>query len=79
MMRYWAEFARSGTPTGEGGTGEPWPRYDPLKQNFFRIRLESSQVVEMELTRHCSFLAPLRAEKLSLPGAGSGLALPKDL
>uniref|UniRef100_A0A8C8RL43 Carboxylesterase type B domain-containing protein n=1 Tax=Pelusios castaneus TaxID=367368 RepID=A0A8C8RL43_9SAUR len=58
MMHYWAEFARSGTPTGE----KQWARYDPTKQNFFSIGLKSSQVEKTSLARRCSFLKSLLAD-----------------
>ncbi|KAG6921576.1 acetylcholinesterase-like, partial [Chelydra serpentina] len=68
VMRYWAEFARSGIPTGVGSMKEQWPLYDPLKQNFFRIGLESSEVKELPLTQRCRIMASLLAKKLSPTG-----------
>uniref|UniRef100_A0A8C3HIR5 Carboxylesterase type B domain-containing protein n=1 Tax=Chrysemys picta bellii TaxID=8478 RepID=A0A8C3HIR5_CHRPI len=68
VMRYWVEFTRSGIPTGEGSKREQWPLYNPIKQNFFCIGLESSEVAEMPLKQRCSILASLLAEKLSPTG-----------
>ncbi|XP_067386185.1 acetylcholinesterase-like [Emydura macquarii macquarii] len=65
MMRYWAEFARSGIPTGERSSGKQWPRYDPMEQNVFRVGLESSQVEVMSPARRCSFLMSLLTDQLS--------------
>ncbi|XP_044839383.1 acetylcholinesterase-like [Mauremys mutica] len=69
VMRYWAEFARSGIPTGVESKREKWPLYDPIKQNFFRIRLESSEVAELPLNQRCSIMASQLAEKLNPKGA----------
>ncbi|XP_065419299.1 acetylcholinesterase-like [Chrysemys picta bellii] len=57
VMRYWAEFARSGNPIGTGNSRDQWPRYDPREQNFFRIGMEPPQVKGRSPARHCRFLA----------------------
>ncbi|KAJ6640453.1 hypothetical protein lerEdw1_013724 [Lerista edwardsae] len=51
VMKYWADFARSGKPSQE------WPLYDVTKPNFFRINTEKPQVMQTPPTQLCSFLA----------------------
>ncbi|XP_039358081.1 acetylcholinesterase-like [Mauremys reevesii] len=73
MMRYWAEFARSGNPTGAGNSREQWPRYDPMEQNFFRIGMEPPQVKGPSPARHCRFLAWLTRARQNTKGADQDL------
>ncbi|CAM5105094.1 unnamed protein product [Natator depressus] len=61
VMQYFAVYPWSGIPFKR----EQLPLYDPIKQNFFRIGLESSEVEKMPLTQHCSILASLLVKKLS--------------
>ncbi|KAF7234949.1 Cholinesterase [Varanus komodoensis] len=56
MMRYWAEFSRSGSPTGSGASGEEWSLYNPTQQNLFYLRTESSNVTELSPFQHCDSL-----------------------
>ncbi|XP_075769733.1 acetylcholinesterase-like [Pelodiscus sinensis] len=63
VMRYWAEFARSGSPTGTDTTKKHWPRYNTTEQNFLRIGRNESRVRGPLPTQHCNFWA--RLEKLS--------------
>ncbi|XP_072845288.2 cholinesterase [Pogona vitticeps] len=57
VMRYWAEFARSGNPTGSTPEDVQWPLYNATEQNFFHISTESPQVMQVSPAHHCSFLA----------------------
>nr|XP_020667972.1 cholinesterase-like isoform X1 [Pogona vitticeps] len=56
MMRYWAEFSRSGKPTGSGAKEKEWPLYDATEQNFFRLTTDSPQATQISLTQKCGFL-----------------------
>uniref|UniRef100_A0A8C5SJS7 Carboxylesterase type B domain-containing protein n=1 Tax=Laticauda laticaudata TaxID=8630 RepID=A0A8C5SJS7_LATLA len=56
MMHYWAEFARTGNPTGLVATKDEWLLYNTTEQNFFVLNSESSREMEEELVHHCSFL-----------------------
>ncbi|XP_065271476.1 acetylcholinesterase-like isoform X2 [Emys orbicularis] len=65
VMRYWAEFARTGSPTGPDRSKGHWPLYNTTEQNFFHISKNESQVKGPLTTRHCSFWA--RLERISGP------------
>ncbi|XP_062978271.1 cholinesterase-like [Elgaria multicarinata webbii] len=56
VMRYWAEFARSGNPTGSASDGEQWPLYNVTERNFFHISREAPQIMKISPAQHCSFL-----------------------
>ncbi|CAM2101517.1 unnamed protein product [Caretta caretta] len=75
VMQYFAVYPWSGIPFKR----EQWPLYDPIKQNFFRIGLESFEVEKMPLTQCCSILASLLVKKLSPTGAEPGRAQPGGL
>nr|XP_056701657.1 cholinesterase-like [Euleptes europaea] len=57
VMRYWAEFARSGNPGGSTASKVQWPLYNATDQNFFRISTEDPQVLQTSPAQHCDFLA----------------------
>ncbi|XP_062978213.1 cholinesterase-like isoform X2 [Elgaria multicarinata webbii] len=59
MMRYWAEFSRSGNPTGSVANEVQWPLYNATQQNYFQLSTEPSQVMETSPARHCGFLESL--------------------
>ncbi|XP_070594002.1 cholinesterase-like [Erythrolamprus reginae] len=56
MMHYWAEFARTGNPTGLVATKDEWPLYNASEQNFFVLNSESSREAEKQPVHHCGFL-----------------------
>ncbi|KAK9405894.1 cholinesterase-like [Crotalus adamanteus] len=56
MMQYWAEFARTGNPSGLVATEAEWPLYNATEQNFFLLNTESSKEVEKEPDHNCGFL-----------------------
>ncbi|XP_070591777.1 cholinesterase-like [Erythrolamprus reginae] len=62
MMNYWADFARTGNPTGSAATKDEWPLYNATEQNVFLLNTESFQERVIE---HCGFLKSLfsKAEK----------------
>ncbi|XP_060095199.1 cholinesterase-like isoform X2 [Heteronotia binoei] len=64
VMRYWAEFARSGNPTPSEVGEAQWPLYNPAEQNFFRISTEPPQVMKPSPAQHCSFWTALAPEAL---------------
>nr|XP_056722751.1 cholinesterase-like [Euleptes europaea] len=66
VMRYWAEFARSGNPTPSDVGETKWPLYNPAEQNFFRISTEPPQVMKPSPARLCSFWKALLSEASSL-------------
>ncbi|XP_015680989.1 cholinesterase [Protobothrops mucrosquamatus] len=56
MMQYWAEFARTGNPSGLVATEAEWALYNATEQNFFLLNTESSKEVEKEPDHDCGFL-----------------------
>ncbi|XP_070592795.1 cholinesterase-like [Erythrolamprus reginae] len=66
MMYYWAEFARTGNPTGSAATKDEWPLYNATEHNFFLLNTEPFQERVIE---HCGFLKTLfsKAEETQLP------------
>ncbi|XP_044839385.1 acetylcholinesterase-like [Mauremys mutica] len=76
LMQYNAEFARTGMLTGDEGRGRKWTQYDPIKQNFFHIKINLAQIKEIPRTQRCSLLASLLAKEPSPTGAESGRAQP---
>uniref|UniRef100_A0A8D0G829 Carboxylesterase type B domain-containing protein n=1 Tax=Sphenodon punctatus TaxID=8508 RepID=A0A8D0G829_SPHPU len=63
VMRYWADFARSGNPNGADGSGEQWPRYTATEKNLFRLSTEPPQVMEPSPARRCHFLTWLMSSR----------------
>ncbi|XP_062978238.1 cholinesterase-like isoform X4 [Elgaria multicarinata webbii] len=59
MLRSWAEFSRSGNPTGSVANEVQWPLYNATQQNFFNLSTEPSLIMETSPARHCSFLESL--------------------
>ncbi|XP_061475114.1 cholinesterase-like isoform X2 [Rhineura floridana] len=58
VMRYWAEFARSGNPTGTSMSNEvQWPLYNTTEQKFFHISTEAPEVRQISPAHHCDILA----------------------
>nr|XP_056722784.1 cholinesterase-like [Euleptes europaea] len=66
VMRYWAEFARSGNPTPSDVDETEWPLYNPAELNFFHISTEPPQVMKPSPARHCGFWKALLSEASSL-------------
>ncbi|XP_070593976.1 cholinesterase-like isoform X2 [Erythrolamprus reginae] len=70
MMHYWAEFARTGNPTGLAATKDEWSVYNATEQNFFLLHIEpfKERVIE-----HCGFLKSLfsKAEESDKPKGDS--------
>ncbi|XP_060547116.1 cholinesterase-like [Pantherophis guttatus] len=56
MMHYWAEFARTGNPTGLAASKDEWLLYNATEQNFFLLNTEPFQERVIE---HCDFLKSL--------------------
>nr|XP_056722731.1 acetylcholinesterase-like [Euleptes europaea] len=65
VMRYWAEFARSGNPTPSDVGETKWPLYNPAEPNIFRISTEPPEVMKPSPARHCSFWKALLSEASS--------------
>nr|XP_060615318.1 cholinesterase-like [Anolis sagrei ordinatus]XP_060615319.1 cholinesterase-like [Anolis sagrei ordinatus] len=53
IMRYWAEFARTGNPTGSERKEVEWLPYNAAQQNFLRLSTEPAQVMPVSPARHC--------------------------
>ncbi|XP_067319458.1 cholinesterase-like [Anolis sagrei] len=53
IMRYWAEFARTGNPTGSEKKEVEWLPYNATQQNFFHLSTEPAQVMPVSPARHC--------------------------
>nr|XP_060615308.1 cholinesterase-like [Anolis sagrei ordinatus]XP_060615309.1 cholinesterase-like [Anolis sagrei ordinatus] len=53
VMRYWAEFARTGNPTGSEKKEVEWLPYSSTQQNFFHLNTEPAQVMPVSPARHC--------------------------
>ncbi|XP_070593970.1 cholinesterase-like isoform X2 [Erythrolamprus reginae] len=58
MMHYWAEFARTGNPTGLAATKDEWSVYNATEQNFFLLNTEPFQ----ERVSDCDFLKSLSSK-----------------
>ncbi|XP_070789555.1 cholinesterase-like [Pituophis catenifer annectens] len=56
IMHYWAEFARTGNPTGSAASKDEWPLYNAAEQNFFLLNTEPFQE---RVKEHCDFLKSL--------------------
>ncbi|XP_007443989.1 cholinesterase-like [Python bivittatus] len=59
MMRFWAQFARTGNPTRSNSDEVQWPVYDAIEQNFFHISTGAPQLKQLSPTPLCDFLATL--------------------
>ncbi|XP_034963150.2 cholinesterase-like [Zootoca vivipara] len=70
VMRYWAEFSRSGKPTGSAASEVEWPLYNATQQNFFYLSTEPTQVVDRSPVQHCTFFNTL-TNKLKEDSAAS--------
>nr|XP_028569504.1 cholinesterase-like [Podarcis muralis] len=57
MMHYWAEFARSGNPTGSVPNEVQWPLYNATEENFFHISAGPPEIKKPSPAHHCDFLA----------------------
>ncbi|XP_053148723.1 cholinesterase-like [Hemicordylus capensis] len=57
VMGYWAEFARTGNPTGSAASELQWPLYNATEQNFFHINMDAPQVTQLSPAPLCDFLA----------------------
>nr|XP_008103825.1 PREDICTED: cholinesterase [Anolis carolinensis] len=53
IMRYWADFARTGNPTGSEKKEVEWLPFNAAQQNFFRLSTEPAEVIPVSPTRHC--------------------------
>ncbi|XP_062979549.1 cholinesterase-like isoform X2 [Elgaria multicarinata webbii] len=60
VMRHWAEFARSGNPTGSQQKEEQWPLYNSTEQKFFHISAEAPQVKRLSSDPPCDFLKTIK-------------------
>lgn len=66
MMLYWANFARTGNPNGEGLPG--WPRYDAANHQILSLRPDGSRILDtFDTDHHCAFWAT------APPSRGSGI------
>ncbi|XP_070593861.1 cholinesterase-like [Erythrolamprus reginae] len=63
-MTYWAQFARSGTPTASKPGEVQWPLYDATEQNFFHISTGAPQLKRLSPAPLCDFLANLPANDI---------------
>ncbi|XP_008103824.1 cholinesterase isoform X2 [Anolis carolinensis] len=62
IMRYWAEFARSGNPTGLKAKVGKWPLYNAAQKKVFLLNTEVPQNPLVSPARHCDFLKPYSAQ-----------------
>nr|XP_034963156.1 cholinesterase-like [Zootoca vivipara] len=76
VMRYWAEFARSGNPTGSVPNEEQWPVYNATEQNIFHITTEAAQHKWMPPAPRCAFLATHLANALEAKKSEEGCVSP---
>ncbi|XP_060615321.2 cholinesterase-like [Anolis sagrei] len=71
LMRYWAEFARSGNPTGSEPSKVQWPLYNATEQNAFHIDTEAPRIMPIAPVHQCNFLAAQQSnarKRLQLKG-----------
>ncbi|XP_065282355.1 acetylcholinesterase-like [Dermacentor albipictus] len=54
LMRRWATFAKTGTPTSLDD--EPWPRYDTYSKSLLRFTMDDVSTVRVEEDGHCDFM-----------------------
>nr|XP_034963158.1 acetylcholinesterase-like [Zootoca vivipara] len=76
VMRYWAEFARSGNPTGSEASEVQWPVYNSTEQNFFHISGKEAQSKHRSPASHCGFLASLFSNATEAEVSEEGSASP---
>ncbi|XP_032997431.1 cholinesterase-like [Lacerta agilis] len=76
VMRYWAEFARSGNPTGSAPNEEQWPVYNATEQNIFHITTEAAQHKWMPPAPRCAFLATHLANEIEARKSEEGCISP---
>ncbi|KAG8449764.1 hypothetical protein GDO86_016424, partial [Hymenochirus boettgeri] len=54
MMKFWANFARTGSPNGDVGEGFVWPLYSTKEEKYVALYLNGSDV-HQKLSSHCQF------------------------
>nr|XP_060615314.1 cholinesterase-like [Anolis sagrei ordinatus] len=59
VMRYWANFARSGNPTGSTPGEVQWPLYNAKEKKLFHISVGAPQLKPVSPTPLCDFLSNL--------------------
>ncbi|XP_053115466.1 acetylcholinesterase [Hemicordylus capensis] len=55
MMRYWANFARTGNPTEPTERETPWPRYTAAEQQYVRLNTQPLSTDRSLRTQICAF------------------------
>ncbi|XP_044307842.1 cholinesterase-like [Varanus komodoensis] len=56
VMRYWAEFSRSGNPSGSPSNELLWPPYNDTEEKYFHISSGPHQIKKIYPAGHCNFL-----------------------
>nr|XP_003218003.2 PREDICTED: cholinesterase [Anolis carolinensis] len=67
LMWYWAEFARSGNPTGSKPSVVQWPLYNATEQNVFHIDIEAPRTMPIAPVQ-CNFPATHQSYAKQLKG-----------
>ncbi|XP_066469164.1 cholinesterase-like [Tiliqua scincoides] len=73
VMRYWANFARNGKPTGSTPSESHWPLYNATEQDVFHISIKEHQIGQISPAPRCEFLTTqfLNATRTYKPGEDS--------
>ncbi|NXH16847.1 ACES Acetylcholinesterase, partial [Bucco capensis] len=67
IMRYWANFARTGSPSG-AQEQLPWPPYTALGQSYARLNAEPLQVQQGLRAQACAFWTRFLPKLLNVTG-----------
>ncbi|XP_066469163.1 cholinesterase-like [Tiliqua scincoides] len=81
VMRYWANFARNGNPTGSTPNEAHWPLYNATEQGVFHISTKEPQIGQISPVPHCEFLKTqfLNATRTYRPGEDSAVSGQKEV
>ncbi|KAM3669093.1 cholinesterase isoform 2-T4 [Ammospiza maritima maritima] len=55
MMRYWATFAKTGSPNGTPTNGIKWPLFTSADQKYLTLNSNTSEVLTKPRAQHCRF------------------------
>nr|XP_006825277.1 PREDICTED: acetylcholinesterase-like [Saccoglossus kowalevskii] len=58
IMRFWANFARTGDPNEEGEVNRRWPKYDDILKRYLVLEMNSQNILNTESglrAKHCEF------------------------
>ncbi|XP_077204619.1 cholinesterase [Paroedura picta] len=68
MMRYWASFAKTGTPNGTQINGTRWPVFTLTEQKYLTLSTEASKIHRKLRAQQCRFWDIFFPEVLEMTG-----------